>query len=79
MDAVTLFCPTYISQLPKFTQLMTEVTKCSSDWNASRNVSFVKNLGEEAAEMAQRLRAVAHLPEDTGSIPSIHTADHRQM
>ena len=35
---------------------------------------FIKNVCTGAEEMAQRLRALAALPEDPGSIPSAHMA-----
>lgn len=68
-----------MSDLPKLLQLMIAVTKCSSDLNANRHVSFVKNLSKEAGEVAQHLRALADPPEDTGSSPRIHVADHKQV
>jgi hypothetical protein len=33
----------------------------------------------EAGEMAQRLRALAALPEDLGSIPNTHMAAHNSL
>jgi hypothetical protein len=34
---------------------------------------------KKAGEMSQRLRALAALPEDTGSIPGTHMAAHRHL
>lgn len=36
----------------------------------------LKFLNQRAGEMAQQLRALAVLPEDSGSIPSTHMAAH---
>jgi hypothetical protein len=58
--------------------MTTDIKYCSA-LNTNGNVSFVKNLGEEAAEVAQSLRAVTALPEDTGSIPDIHVGDQKQI
>jgi hypothetical protein len=42
----------------------------------SKNKTKQQKISKRAGEVAQRLRALAALPEDPGSIPSIHIAAH---